>query len=80
MSLGNEIFEWRKQMVEQLLLQGMDCNIWEDKIKQAEKLIFGDCPVGIKLKCPARHVHELKAILNEFSNKNGYTVDITERW
>ncbi|WOQ29163.1 hypothetical protein R3H33_13065 [Acinetobacter baumannii] len=43
MSLGEEMFEWRKQMVEKLLLQESNIDQLEEKVDRAEKILFGLC-------------------------------------
>lgn len=40
MSLGEEMFEWRKQMVEKLLLQESNIDQLEEKVDRAEKDSF----------------------------------------
>lgn len=71
MSLGNEIFEWRKQMVEKLLLNGVKPEDLEKQVNDAERLIFGDYDVEVCISIPLKHASELKAILLDFVKKNG---------
>lgn len=78
MSLGNEIFEWRKQMVEKLLLNGVGPEDLEQQVNSAEMAIFGGCAANLKIECSVRHVKELVATLNDFATKNGCAVDIIE--
>ncbi|BDE24581.1 hypothetical protein OCUAc20_30810 [Acinetobacter baumannii] len=40
MSLGEEMFEWRKQMVEKLLLQESNIDQLEEKVDRAEKILL----------------------------------------
>ena len=78
MSLGEEIFEWRKQMVEKLLLQGGGMDSIEDSIKGAEQLIYGDCVTTFRFTCAAKHSKELLATLNDFATKNNCSVDVLD--
>ncbi|HAV3663860.1 TPA: hypothetical protein JIF02_004033, partial [Acinetobacter baumannii] len=63
MSLGEEMFEWRKQMVEKLLLQESNIDLLEEKVARAEKILFGDCVAAFKIECTLRDAYVLKAIL-----------------
>ena len=40
MSLGNEIHEWRKQLVEKLLLNGVKPEDLEEQVNAAELVVF----------------------------------------
>lgn len=78
MNLNDTILEWRQQMVEKLLLQGTKIKDVEESIKIGELLVFGDCVANLKIECSVKHVSKLISTLNEFSIKNGCTVDIVE--
>ena len=76
MSLGNEIHEWRKQMVEKLLLNGVKPEDLEKQVNAAKLIIFGGHVVTATIEVPLKHADELKATLLEFSKKNGCFLDI----
>ncbi|EXA68307.1 hypothetical protein J504_0359 [Acinetobacter baumannii 348935] len=78
MSLGNEMFEWRKQMVEKLLLQGSDLDSLDDKVTKAESVVFSECMVNLKITCKLKKAYELKVILDDFAAKNNCNVEIME--
>ncbi|ENT2612322.1 hypothetical protein ACL0WX_003898, partial [Acinetobacter baumannii] len=78
MSLGEEMFEWRKQMVEKLLLQESNIDQLEEKVDRAEKILFGDCTAAFKIECTLRNAYALKAILDDFATKNNCKVSIVE--
>ena len=42
MQLSNEIFEWRKQLVEKLLLNGVKPKDLEEQVNAAELVVFND--------------------------------------
>ncbi|WP_213073867.1 MULTISPECIES: hypothetical protein [unclassified Acinetobacter] len=71
MSLGNEIHEWRKQIVEKLLLNGVKPEDLEKQVSAAQKLIYGSYIDTVVIECPLKFKDELKATLLEFSQKNG---------
>ena len=71
MSLGIEIHEWRKQLVEKLLLQGVGIEELEKKMNAAEMVIYGNQIATVTIECPFKFAGELKAILQDFSKKNG---------
>ncbi len=78
MSLGEEMFEWRKQMVEKLLLQESNIDQLEEKVDRAEKILFGDCTAAFKIECTLRNAYALKAILDDFATKNNCKLSIVE--
>lgn len=79
MSLGIEMHEWRKQLVEKLLLNGVDIEELEKKVNAAEMAIFGGHTFETTIKCSIKFAPELKAILLEFSKKNGCFLDISAK-
>ncbi|MDQ8951722.1 hypothetical protein RFH42_01950 [Acinetobacter rudis] len=78
MSLSEEIFEWRKQIVEKLLLQGNDIKAIEENVKKAEQVIYGDCISTFRFTCAAKYSKELLTTLNDFAIKNNCSVDILD--
>ncbi|WP_111861333.1 hypothetical protein [Acinetobacter sp. CFCC 10889] len=74
MQLSNEIFEWRKQLVEKLLLNGVKPEDIEKQVSTAQKLIFGNYIGTIEIECPLKYIDELKTTLLEFSQKSGCLV------
>ena len=74
MSLGIEMHEWRKQLVEKLLLQGVGIEELEKKVKAAEMVIYGNQVATVTIECPLKFAGELKATLLDFSQKNGCCV------
>lgn len=74
MSLGNEIFEWRKQLVEKLLLNGVEPENLEKHVNAAKALIYGNCIGTMTIECPLVFIKALEATLLEFSQKNGCLV------
>jgi len=77
MSLGIEMHEWRKQLVEKLLLQGVGIEELEKKVNAAELIVFGSHTIETTIRHPLKFVPELKAILLEFSEKNGCFLDVS---
>ncbi|WP_171405338.1 hypothetical protein [Acinetobacter radioresistens] len=71
MSLGIEMHEWRKQLVEKLLLNGVKAEELEKYVNAAEMAIYGNQTATVTIECPFKFAEELKAILQDFSNKNG---------
>lgn len=71
MQLSNEIFEWRKQFVEKLIVSGAKPEDIEKQVGAAQKLIYGNYISTVEIECPLRVLGELKTILLEFSQKNG---------
>jgi len=71
MSLNTEMFDWRKQMVEKLLLNGVKAEELEKYVNAAEMAIYGNQTAIVTIECPFKFAEELKAILQDFSNKNG---------
>lgn len=71
MSLSEEIFEWRKQMVEKLLIDGRNLDDIKEQVNAAEILVFGDYTVNVSVECPIKHSSELKELLLDFSERNG---------
>lgn len=71
MSLENEILEWRKQLVERLLLEGIKSDYLEEQMKAAEMAVYGNQVVTVNIECPLKYSQELKTILHDFSLKNG---------
>ncbi|MGU3288472.1 hypothetical protein ACLBWM_02480 [Acinetobacter radioresistens] len=71
MSLNTEMFDWRKQMVEKLLLNGVKAEELEKYVNAAEMAIYGNQTATVTIECPFKFAEELKAILQDFSNKNG---------
>ncbi|MFI9459629.1 hypothetical protein [Acinetobacter sp. YH01008] len=70
MSLENEMHEWRKQLVEKLLLNGVKTEDLEKHINVAEMAIYGNQIATVTIECPFKFADELKAILQDFSKKN----------
>ncbi|MCU4483529.1 hypothetical protein [Acinetobacter ursingii] len=79
MSLGNEIFEWRKQMVEKLLLNGVKPEDLEKQVNAAELVVFGGQTIETTIKHSIKLLPELKATLLEFQKKNGCFLDISAK-
>ena len=77
MSLGSEIHEWRKQMVEKLLTDGRNMIEIEKQVNAAELLVFGDYIIDVNIQCPIKHSSELKNLLLDFSQKNGCLITAT---
>ncbi|MCL6240623.1 MULTISPECIES: hypothetical protein [Acinetobacter] len=71
MSLGNEMHEWRKQLVEKLLLNGVKAEDLEGQVSAAELVVFGGQVATVTIEVPLKHAKELKTILLDFSQKNG---------
>ena len=71
MSLGIEMREWRKQLVEKLLLNGVNPGDIEKHVGAAQLAVYGGQIATIKIECPFRCAEELKTILLDFSQKNG---------
>ena len=74
MQLSNEIFEWRKQFVEKLLLNGAKPEDIEKQVRAAQTLIFGNHIGTVVIECPLKVMDELKTTLLEFSQKSGCLV------
>ena len=74
MSLSDEIFEWRKQFIEKLILSGAKPEGVEGQTDAAQALIYKDCIVTATIECPIEFVEELNTILLDFSQKNGCLV------
>ena len=72
--LSNEIFEWRKKFVEDLLLNGVKPEDIEKQANTAQTLIYGHYIGTIEIECPLKYISELKTTLLEFSQKNGCLV------
>lgn len=79
MSLGNELHEWRKQLVEKLLLNGVKAEDLEKQVNAAELVIFGSRMIETTIKHPIKLVPELKATLLEFQEKNGCFLDVSSK-
>lgn len=77
MSISDEIFEWRKQFVEKLLLNGTKPEDLEKQVSAAEMTIYGDQIAMVSIECPFKYSEELKTILLDFSKKNGCQVMAT---
>lgn len=71
MSLGIEMREWRKQLVEKLLLNGVRAEDLEKHVKVAEMAIYGNQTVTLTIEVPLKYANELNTILLDFSQKNG---------
>ena len=71
MSLGIEMHEWRKQLVEKLLLNGVRAEELEKHVNAAEMAIYGKQIATVTIEMPLRYAEELKTILQDFSKKNG---------
>ena len=71
MSLENEIHEWRKQLVEKLLLNGVKPEDLEAHVIAAKSLVYGNQVATVTIECPLKFAGELNAILLDFSQKNG---------
>jgi len=65
------MFDWRKQTVEKLLLNGVKAEELEKYVNAAEMAIYGNQTAIVTIECPFKFAEELKAILQDFSNKNG---------
>lgn len=74
MSLADEIFEWRKQFVEKLLLNGAKPEDMKKQLDTASALIYGNYIGTMTIECPLRLIRDLEATLLEFSQKNGCLV------
>ena len=74
MSLGIEMHEWRKQLVEKLMLNGVKPEDLERQVNAAEMVIYGNQVATVKIECPLKFAGELKATLLDFSQKNGCCV------
>ena len=79
MSLGIEMHEWRKQLVEKLLLNGVRAEDLEDQVSAAELAVFGSQTIETTIKHSIKLVPELKATLLEFQKKNGCFLDISAK-
>lgn len=79
MSLGIEMHEWRKQLVEKLLLNGVKAEDLEEQVNAAELIVFGSHTIETTIRHPLKFVSGLKAILLEFSEKNGCFLDISSK-
>lgn len=71
MSLGIEMHEWRKQLVEKLLLNGVRAEELEKHVKVAEMAIYGNQTATVTIEVPLKYANELNTILLDFSQKNG---------
>ncbi len=71
MSLSDEIFEWRKQFIEKLILSGVKPEDAKGQTDAAQALIYKDCIVTATSECPIELVEELNNILLDFSQMNG---------
>lgn len=60
MSLGNEIHEWRKQLVEKLLLNGVKPEDLNGQVEAAESIVFGDQVVASD--CTQKSIEESNAL------------------
>ncbi|MCO8103160.1 hypothetical protein NI401_09645 [Acinetobacter indicus] len=69
--------EWRKQLVEKLLLNGVKAEDLEKHVNAAEMAIYGNQIATVTIECPFKFAAELKAILHDFSQKNGCRVMAT---
>lgn len=74
MTLADEIFEWRKQFVEKLLLSGAKPEDVKTQVSVASALIYGNCIGTMTIECPLGFIKDLEATLLEFSQKNGCLV------
>lgn len=74
MSLSDEIFEWRKQFIEKLILNGVKPEDARVQTDAAQALIYKDCIVTATIECPIEFIEELNTILLDFSQKNGCLV------
>ena len=74
MQLSNEIFEWRKQFVEKLILSGAKPEDIEKQVSAAQILIYGNDIGTVVIECPLKYIGELKTTLLEFSQKSGCLV------
>ena len=72
MSLGNEMHEWRKQLVENLLLNGIKAEDLEKQVNAAEVAIYGNQVATVIIECPLKFAEELKTILLWEIQKNGF--------
>ena len=74
MSLEDEIHEWRKQLVEKLLLNGVKPEDLEAQVIVAKSLIYGNRVATVTIECPLRFAGERNTTLLEVSQKNGCLV------
>ncbi|RFS32172.1 hypothetical protein DYI81_06585 [Acinetobacter sp. SWAC5] len=79
MSLGNEMHEWRKQLVEKLLLNGVITEDLEGQVSVAELAVFGSHTIETTIKHSIKLTPKLKATLLEFQEKNGCFLDISAK-
>ena len=79
MSLGIEMHEWRKQLVEKLLLNGVKPEDLEKQVNAAEIAVFGGHTIETTIKHSIKSAPELKAILLEFQKKNGCFLGISAK-
>lgn len=77
MSLGNEMHEWRKQLVEKLLLNGVKAEDLEKQVDAAELAVYGSQVATVTIEVSFKYADELKAILRDFSQKNDCRVMAT---
>jgi hypothetical protein len=70
MSLGIEMHEWRKQLVEKLLLNGVRAEELEKHVNAAELAVYGGQVATVTIEVPFKYADELKTILLDFSQKN----------
>ena len=66
--------EWRKQLVEKLLLNGVNPEYLEKQVRAAELAVYGGQVVTVTIEVPLKYANELNAILLDFSQKNGCLV------
>lgn len=79
MSLGSEMHEWRKQMTEKLLLNGVKPADLKSHVDAAELIVFGGETIETTIKHPLGLATELKATLLEFSKKNGCFLEVSAK-
>lgn len=63
--------EWRKQLVEKLLLNGVKPEDLEKQVSAADLAVYGGQVVTVKIEVPLKYANELNTILLDFSQKNG---------
>ena len=63
--------EWRKQLVEKLLLNGVNPEYLEKQVSAAELAVYGGQVATVTIEVPFKYADELKTILLDFSQKNG---------
>lgn len=72
LTVSEERIQWRKDLVEKLMLSGKSIASIDMEMKEAERLIFGDQEACITFYCKEKDYREVMTILEDFSKKNGH--------